>query len=61
MMTDNKVNQAIQEAAQFELPPNAPPGACEKLVGKHRNRTERIVSGMRAKQASNPWFSYFVR
>lgn len=60
-MGDEKVNQAIEQAAKLELPANSTPGTYEKLVKKHRTRTERIVSGMRAKQASNPWFSYFVR
>ncbi|CAL8077476.1 unnamed protein product [Orchesella dallaii] len=61
LMSDVKVNQAIEETAKLELSPNSPPGTYEKLVAKHRQRTERIVTCMRAKQAANPYFSYFVR
>lgn len=61
MMADERVNKTIQEAARRELPQNPPPDLLEKLTNKHRKRTENIVNVMRAKQASNPWFSYFVR
>ena len=61
MMSDERVQGAIEECAREELKENPNAGTLESLIQKHRQRAERVVSNMRAKQASAPWFGIYVR
>ncbi|CAG7731749.1 unnamed protein product [Allacma fusca] len=61
MMADERVNEAIEECARQELQENPKAGTLESLIRKHRQRAERVIINMRAKQARKPYFGYYVR
>jgi hypothetical protein len=61
MMSDEKLNQAVEEAAKQELDQNPNSNTLEELIKKHKRRAEAIVIRMRAKQPAHPWFALYVR
>jgi len=61
MMSDEKLNQAVEEAAKEEFEENANSYSLEELIKKHKRRAEAIVIRMRAKQPAHPWYALYVR
>jgi len=61
MVEDERVNQAILEAAKHDLKENPRSGTLDVLVQKHRVRAEKLIIDMRAKQPRHPYFSLYAR
>jgi len=61
MLEDERVNEAILEAAKKELKENPHSVPLDLLFEKHKSRAERLVISMRAKQAKHPYFSIYCR